>query len=53
MDDRRTIIRLNIDRFRRLLATDLDGATRRTVERLLAEAKADLDAEDDRSAQAD
>lgn len=38
----RTIIQLNIDHFRRLLATTLDPTTRQTVESLLAEAKADL-----------
>lgn len=42
--DDRTIIRLNIDHFRRLLATALDPTTRQTVERLLAEAEDDLHA---------
>ena len=41
----RTIIQLNIDHFTRLLTTNLDHKTRQTVERLLAEAKADLRAD--------
>ncbi len=43
----RMIIQLNIDRFRRLLETKLDPGTRETVERLLAEAQADLDGTQD------
>lgn len=31
------IIRLNIERYRRMLQTDLDDATRRTVQRMLDE----------------
>ena len=40
----RAIIQLNIDHFRRLLATTLDPTTRQTVRCLLAEAEADLKA---------
>ena len=42
--DHQTIIRLNIDHFRRLLATTLDRTTRQTAERLLAVAEDDLHA---------
>lgn len=34
------IIRTNITRFRLLLLTEIDGTTRRTIERLLAEFEA-------------
>ena len=37
-----TISRLNIDHYRRLLATDIDQSTRQTVMRLLAEEEAKL-----------
>jgi hypothetical protein len=42
MDQRLVIARLNIDHYRRKLATEPDGATRQTIMRLLAEEEAKL-----------
>jgi hypothetical protein len=47
MDQRLVIARLNIEHYRRKLATELDDATRRTVVRLLAEEETKLAALDD------
>ena len=38
----RTVVDLNIAHFKRLLATEIDPATRQTIERLLAEEEAKL-----------
>jgi hypothetical protein len=37
--DEREIIRLNIERFRRVLQTETDEATRRTIEDMIHESK--------------
>jgi hypothetical protein len=42
MDQRRVIAQLNIDHYRRKLATELDETTRQTIVRLLAEEEAKL-----------
>lgn len=39
---KRTIARLNIEHYRRLLTTELDETKRRTIERLLIEEEAKL-----------
>jgi hypothetical protein len=43
----RTIARLNIEHYRKLLASEMDETKRRTVRRLLAEEEARLAALDD------
>lgn len=51
MDQRVMIARLNIEHFRRKLATEESEATRQTIMRLLAEEEAKLAALNDPSAQ--
>jgi hypothetical protein len=48
----RAVARLNIEHYRRLLATDLDAEKRRTLERLLAEEEAKLAALESRKPEA-
>ena len=40
----RTVARLNVEHYRRLLATELDEGKRRTLQRLLAEEEAKVTA---------